>query len=65
MSSRLCRGTLIRRYVDGLSIEDIRAERSSTEESPTLSYGAGDSTHNVLEQILQQLNAAVQESIHL
>lgn len=64
MSSRLCRSTLIRRYVDGLSIEDIRAERSSTEKSPTLVRGGGFNAY-VLEQILQQLNAAVQESIHL
>ena len=42
-----------------------RIDVLSARESPTLSYGAGDSTLHVLEQILQQLNAAVQESVHL
>ena len=36
-----------------LSAEGRSVEDPSTEESPALSYGAGDSTHNVLEQILQ------------
>ena len=42
----------------------LSAEDLSTEESPTLVRGGGFNAY-VLEQILQQLNAAVQESIHL
>ena len=60
----VCRNTLDSPLVDGLIIEDIRAERLSAQKNPTLVRG-GEFNRYVLEQILQQLNAAVQESIHL